>query len=209
VPRPLDPSVDEAIARAALALLKEHGFTRMSIEGIAAAAGVGKPAIYRRFGSKAELVAAVIDGQLPALDPPDLGDSRAELWFAVAHGFPEDGSAYLRLIGGLAAEEERHPELIAAFRRSVLGPRRATVQGLIVRAQERGEVRRDIESVAALDLLAGPLLARLFAGADTGTDWRERAFNTWWELIRTPGPRPKAGPETEGRSTSTPERSTP
>lgn len=62
----------------------------------------------------------MIAQQLPALEPPDLGDTRAELWLAVEQGFPADGAAYVGLIGGLIAEQERHPELIEAFRRGVL-----------------------------------------------------------------------------------------
>src|SRR5829696_4487984 len=118
MPRAFDPTVDEAIAAATLALLAERGFAGTSVEAIAAAAGVGKPAIYRRFRDKAALVATVIAGQLPALDPPDLGDTRAELWEAVKQGFPRDGAAYVGLIGGLIAEQNRHPELIDALRRS-------------------------------------------------------------------------------------------
>jgi AcrR family transcriptional regulator len=181
--RPLDPDVDRAITGATLDLLRERGFARMSVEGVARAAGVGKPAIYRRHADKAALVAAVIDGQLPALEVPDLGDSLAELRMAMETGFPEDGAAYVGLIGGLIAEHERHPELIAAFRRSVLLPRRAIVQGLIERAQARGDLRTDIEPETALDLLAGPLLARVFAGRDTGPEWRAHAFDTWWRLV--------------------------
>ena len=181
--RPLDPTIDEAIETATLALLTERGFARMSMEAVAAAAGVGKPAIYRRFPDKAALVAAVIAGRLPDLDPPDLDDTRAELWRAVEQGFPADGAAYVGLIGGLIAEQERHPELIDAFRRSVLHPRRATVRTLIERGQARGDLRSDIDSVAALDLLAGPFLARVFAGEDTGPRWRKRAFTTWWALL--------------------------
>jgi AcrR family transcriptional regulator len=184
VARPLDPEIDRAIGVAALGLLSERGFARMSVEAVAAAAGVGKPAIYRRHADKAALVAAVIDRQLPALDVPDLGDSRAELRQAVMTGFPEDGAAYVGLIGGLMAEQKRHPELIAAFRRSVLLPRRAIVQGLIERAQARGDLRTDIEAEAALDLLAGPFLARVFAGVDTSSGWRERAFETWWSIVQ-------------------------
>jgi AcrR family transcriptional regulator len=63
--RTLDRSLDDAIAAAALALLAEHGFARMTIEAVAKAAGVGKPAIYRRFSDKASLVAHVISRQLP------------------------------------------------------------------------------------------------------------------------------------------------
>ena len=184
VARPLDPDIDDAIAAATLALLTERGFARMSMEAIAAAAGVGKPAIYRRFRDKAGLVASVIARQLPALDPPDLGDTRAELWQAVEQGFPADGAAYVGLIGGLIAEQERHPELIDAFRRSVLLPRRETGRALIQRGQERGDLRRDIDPEAALDLFAGPFLARVFAGLDTGPRWRRKAFATWWDIVK-------------------------
>jgi AcrR family transcriptional regulator len=154
------------------------------MEAIAAAAGVGKPAIYRRFRDKAGLVASVIAAQLPALDPPDLGDTRAELWQAVEQGFPADGAAYVGLIGGLIAEQERHPELIDAFRSSVLLPRRETGRALIQRGQERGDLRRDIDPEAALDLFAGPFLARVFAGLDTGPRWRRKAFATWWDIVK-------------------------
>jgi AcrR family transcriptional regulator len=184
MPRTLDPTVDEAITTATLTLLSERGFAGTSVEAIAASAGVGKPAIYRRFSDKAELVAAVIGQQLAELDPPDLGDTKAELWEAVRTGFPKDGAAYVGLIGGLMAEQNRHPQLIEAFRRSVLGPRRAIVQGVIERGQSRGDIRADISAEAALDLLAGPLLARIFAGANTGTAWRRRAFETWWLLVK-------------------------
>jgi AcrR family transcriptional regulator len=182
--RPLDPQIDQAIEAATLTLLRERGFARMSVEAIASTAGVGKPAIYRRFRDKAALVATVIAGQLSALDPPDVGDTRAELWMAVEQGFPADGARYVGLIGGLIAEQERHPELIEAFRRSVLHPRRATGRALIERGQERGDIRRDIDSEAALDLFAGPFLARVFAGLDTGPRWRENAFTTWWDIVK-------------------------
>ena len=181
--RPFDPAVDRAIEAAALRLLTERGFAGMSMEAIATAAGVGKPAIYRRFRNKAALVATVVAAQLPELDPPDLGDTRAELQQAVAQAFPADGPAYVGLIGGLIAEQHRHPELIEAFRRSVLLPRRAIALALIERGQERGDLRSNLHPEDALDLLAGPFLARVFAGLDTGPRWRARSFATWWDII--------------------------
>jgi AcrR family transcriptional regulator len=184
--RPLDPTIDRAITEATLTLLRERGFARMSMEAVANVASVGKPAIYRRFRDKAALVATVIEGQLPLMDLPDVGDTRAELWMGVDGGFPVDAPAYVGLIGGLIAEQERHPELIEAFRRHVLLPRRAIVQAAIERGQARGDIRTDIPSMAALDLLAGPLLARAFAGEDTGPGWRKQAFGIWWSLVRTP-----------------------
>jgi AcrR family transcriptional regulator len=182
--RTLDRGIDDAISAAALTLLVEHGFARLTIEAVARAAGVGKPAIYRRFSDKVALVAHVISSQLPSLDAPDLGDSRAELWRAVEQGLPADGPSYVGLIGGLIAEQDRHPELIEAFRQTILLPRRATVRSIIERGQTRGEIRRDIDSEAALELMAGPFLARAFAGLDTGARWRQAAFETWWEILR-------------------------
>ena len=184
--RTLDPAIDQAVIGATLALLADRGFAGTSMAAIAAAAGVGKPAIYRRFRDKASLVAAVIADRLPRLDPPDLGDTRAELWAAVEQGFPQDGDGYVTLLGGLMAERTRHPELLDAFRREVLLPRRAIVRGLIARGQRRGDVRDDISPGAALDLLAGPFLARVFAGLDTGRRWRRDAFAAWWTLVSTP-----------------------
>jgi AcrR family transcriptional regulator len=182
--RTLDPDVDDAIAAAALALLIERGFARMTIEAVAKAAGVGKPAIYRRFNDKAGLVAHVISRQLPALELPDLGDSRAELWRAVEQGLPVDGPAYVGLIGGLISEQDRHPELIEAFRERILLPRRGIVRAIIERGQARGQIRVDLDPEMALELMAGPFLARVFAGLDTGPRWREAAFDTWWEVLR-------------------------
>ena len=85
--------------------------------------------------------------------------------------------------GGLIAEQERHPELIEAFRRSVLLPRCAIGRALVERGQRRGDLRSDIDPEAVLDLFAGPFLARVFAGLDTGPEWRESAFAIWWDLI--------------------------
>ncbi|MDA0168171.1 TetR/AcrR family transcriptional regulator [Solirubrobacter taibaiensis] len=184
MPRPLDPTVNRALEAATLALLGEQGFAGMTVEGVAARAGVGKPAIYRRYADKAALVAGVVAAQLPQLEVPDLGDTRAELWQAVERGFPADGAAYVALIGGLMAEQSRHPELIAAFRHSVLLPRRAVGLALVERGQARGDLRTDIAAVAALDLFAGPFLARAFAGEDTGASWRQEAFAAWWTLVR-------------------------
>lgn len=182
MPRPLSPEIDQALEQATLDLLARDGFARMSIAAVAAAAGVGKPAVYRRFRSKAELVVAAIATQLPEMRAPDLGDTKAELR-AIAV-MPEDAPGYVGLIGGLMAEHGRHPELIEAFRTTVLLPRRALVQGVIERGRRRGDIRADVPAEQALDMLAGPFLARVFAGADTGPAWWDRHFNTWWELIR-------------------------
>ena len=110
--------------------------------------------------------------------------TRGPSFGVVEQGLPADGAAYVSLIGGLIAEQQRHPELIEAFRRSILLPRRATVKQIIERGKARGEIRADIDPDAAVDLMAGPFLARVLAGLDTRSEWRQAAFETWWEALR-------------------------
>lgn len=179
--RTLDPAVGDAIATATLRLLEERGFAATTMEAVAAEAGVGKPAIYRRFADKVELVTDVIRRQLPPMEAPDLGDTRAEIWQAFRYGLPPDGPSYVRLIGGLIAEQERHPELIEAFRATILLPRRAIARALIERGQARGDIDRSLDPEWLVDSLAGPFLARVFAGLDTGPRWRRHAFDIWWQ----------------------------
>lgn len=180
MPRPLDPKVDAAIVEACVRLLAEKGFGEMTMEEVATVAQVGKPAIYRRYADKAELVTAAIESQIATLELPDHGDTKAELAEVVARALPPDGAGYLRMISGLVAAEGQHPELIESFRVSILGPRRALVVALVERGIERGDLRPDLDPVTAIDFMAGSYLARAFAGLDTGPRWRRRTFEIWW-----------------------------
>ena len=149
--RPRDPARDEAILDAAIDELVDRGYDGLSIEGVAARAGVGKATIYRRYASKAELVVdavrrgACIDDVLP-----DTGDLRADLTNMMG-GIIErlrgpDGVVLLAFHG----ERLRHPELAAEFERSVIGQKRRHYRYLLQRAIERGEVPADID----LELIA-------------------------------------------------------
>jgi AcrR family transcriptional regulator len=181
--RPRDPQVSEAIIDATRRLLAEQGFARMSLDAVAGAAGVGKPAIYRRFRDKADLVVATIRTALPEMHRPQQGETRAELRAVLDEGLPDEPESYVALIGGLIAEHRRHPELIEAFREHLLLPRRAIVIEAIARGQDRGDIRRDLAAETALDMFAGQLLARVFAGRAVDRAWRDAAFEAWWRLI--------------------------
>jgi AcrR family transcriptional regulator len=193
VPRPLDPKVDEAIIQACVGLLAEKGFGEMTMEEVAAVAKVGKPAIYRRYADKAELVTAAIESQHTPLELPDHGDTKAELAETVEQALPPDGAGYLRMVAGLVAAEGRHPELIESFRASILGPRRDVVLALVERGIERGDLGPDLDPVAAIDFMAGSYLARALAGLDTGPRWRRRTFEIWWESMRRGEAAPTTG----------------
>ncbi len=182
--RPQDPAVTEALLAATRELLAEQGVSATSIAKIAERAGVGKPAVYRRYSGKTELVMAAIHAALPDLSPPRGRTPRARFRRLMDEAFPADPEAYLGLIGGLMAERLRHPELIAAFREQILLPRREIGRAAIAEAQRAGELRRDLLPEDALDLLAGPLLARTFASLEVGRRWRDRAFANWWSIVR-------------------------
>jgi AcrR family transcriptional regulator len=186
--RPRDPNITEALLDAAAELVAERGFAGVSMEAVAARAGVGKPAIYRRFSNKTALVVAAIARALPVPEAPGPsaanGDTRGVLRGLMDHGLPADGEGYVALIGGLMAEHRRHPELIEAFRTEILLPRRAIVAATVKAAQQRGDLRADLYPEAAIDLLAGPFLARIFAGLDVGPGWRDEMFERWWGIMR-------------------------
>jgi AcrR family transcriptional regulator len=186
--RPRDPAITEAITEAARRLLAEEGFARMSVERLATEAGVGKPAIYRRFRTKAAIVAAAIEDELPPLEVPDAGDTEAEARQLWDRGLPVNGLPYISLVGGLIAEHKRHPELIQAFRDNVLVPRREVGRQVIVRGQGRGHIRPELDPVLVVDSLVGPYFARVFAGLHTSAAWREQAFQMWWDNIRVVQP---------------------
>src|SRR5689334_21157083 len=77
--RPLDESLDDAILQGAVRLLHEQGYAGISIAGVAVEAGVGLPAIYRRYSDKADLVSAAIAYMRIRVTAPDTGDTRQDL----------------------------------------------------------------------------------------------------------------------------------
>ncbi|HVL94450.1 MAG TPA: TetR/AcrR family transcriptional regulator [Solirubrobacteraceae bacterium] len=184
MPRPQDPQITEAVLDAAMELVAERGFASVSMEAIAARAGVGKPAIYRRFADKRDVVVAAIARALPPMEPsPAAGGARGHLRALIEQATPSEPERYAALIGGLMSEHRRHPELIAAFRESILLPRRAIVRAAIERAQREGVLRDDRDAELGVDLIGGAFLARAYAGLPMDAAWREALFESWWSLF--------------------------
>src|SRR5262245_11762482 len=77
--RPLDPEIDDAIVRAAASVRLEPGIQRMTVPGVAAAAGVAKTTVYRRYATPAQLALAAIDHLNARAEPPDTGSTRQDL----------------------------------------------------------------------------------------------------------------------------------
>jgi AcrR family transcriptional regulator len=184
--RPRDPTADRAILDATVRLLIEQGYDAMSVEGVAAAAGVGKTTIYRRYAGKRELVVAAISSIAESLEPPpDSGDARLDL-----HRFLRETLDVLRgdglgfaMIGTLLVKERDEPALLELFRRSVILPRMELATAILRRGVERGEIRADARLDLAIQQLAGAVFARHLAGRPDDDTWLEAAIATLWRGI--------------------------
>ena len=162
----------------------------MSVERVAAEAGVGKTTIYRRHASKEELaVAAVSFLRAQAPQPPDTGDLRADLieWIDRNRGLFDDGPG-LAMVGALLVEERRNPRLIQLFRERIFHPRRKDAVALLKRGQDRGEIRADVDlEIAALSLVGSIFMQRV-QWATGSRDLVVRTVDVIWKGIRAEVP---------------------
>jgi AcrR family transcriptional regulator len=182
--RPRDERASQAILQAALGQLLERGYGGMSMEGVAKAAGVGKPAIYRRYANKAELLAAAIRSILPELDVPDTGSTREDIHTITAQARPMTAGPIGQLVGVVLAEEKRQPDLMAAFREQIVMPRRAMSKAILRRGIERGDVRPDLDVEQAADVFVGNVLGRQLSGLPHDDRWFESALEFLWRGVK-------------------------
>ena len=160
--RPRDPRIDRAVLTAAADLVEEVGYADLTIAAIAERAGTTKPAIYRRWPSKAHLVhEAVFPSGEPELMPHTgtiAGDLRemlrrtAEVWTA-----PAARAAMPGLMGEISADPTLHSALLERFDEGVFG----TIRDRFVEAAERGEVRPGVDPAALIETIAGATLMAL------------------------------------------------
>ncbi len=160
---PPKSATETAILNATRELLAESGVRGLTIEGVAARAGVAKTTIYRRWRSKDELALAVlIDMVENVVATPDLGDTEKELVAFVDAAVRILGSTLMgRVMQGLVSDLATDPELARAFRERVVTMRVAEVRRLIERGIGRGEIRPDADVELAHELLFGPVYYRL------------------------------------------------
>ena len=161
--RPRSSGTEAAILAATRALLEEGGVRRLTIEGVAARAGVAKTTIYRRWRSRDELALAVLIRMVEEFGPvPDLGDTHAEFVAVVNDAVRILGSTMMgAVMKGLVSELAVDPELGRQFQERVVGVRQAEVKRLLDRAVARGDLREGIHSPHLHEMLFGPIYYRL------------------------------------------------
>lgn len=186
--RPRDPEADRAILMQTLRLLAEQGYAGLSIEGVAAAAGVGKATIYRRYKDKRHLVVATLSTLArEAPQPVDTGDVERDLLSAAtdALGFLQNMNAF-SLMGALLVQAQHNPEFLDLFRKHVLMPRRAAIKRLLERGMQRGELRRDVDLEVVIECITGSLLARHLTGLPMDGPWIRSVIRIVLEGVRRP-----------------------
>ncbi len=139
--RPRDPSRDGVIRAAILRLLADVGYNALTMDAVAAEAGVGKATIYRRWRTKSDLVVDTIAemnrAQTPTPDTGTLaGDLRMLLCSLIAVVNGATGAASLSLLSTLPHQ----PALAAAFREGPLAQWRRAFAEVWERAEARGEI---------------------------------------------------------------------
>jgi AcrR family transcriptional regulator len=135
------------------------------MERVRERAGVGKATLYRRYGSKDELVRAAIRHLNADVPLPDDQGSLLEDFGAVARSVLAGGQ--LGLMPRLLADVARDPEMHALFSEQLVAPRRRVLRTLLERAVARGEVRADADLELATDMIIGPIVYRvILAGGD-------------------------------------------
>lgn len=178
--RPRDPSRDGVIRAAILRLLAEVGYGALTMDAVAAEAGVGKATIYRRWRTKQDLVVDTIsDLNRAEATPPDTGsvegDLRAMMQQMVATITGPTGAATLSLLSTIPHQ----PALAEAFRNGPLAVWRQSFAEIWTRAEQRGEVRPGMaDSIVAESTSALMVQRWLLTGDPVDEAYAEEVLTT-------------------------------
>ncbi len=156
-------------------LLTERPFADFRVEHVAARAGVGKSAIYRRWRSREDLAGDLLAMlAAPHLAIPDVGSTREELLATVVNPILSiNETPFGPLIRALASQIASNPKLAEPFRATVVQRRRDEIAGVVRRGVERGDLRPDAAEAPAVELLIGPIYFRLLFGGELSADFAE------------------------------------
>jgi len=177
--RPRSPEVDRRILRAAMRVMAREGYAGMTIEGVAAEAGVSRPTLYLRYPGKAELATAALAAYRERGQPEEAGNTREDLIARLRHFRSGVERPFgMAMLGSVLAEEQSTPELLRLFRERLVEPRRKELREVLEHARERGELREDSNIEAAVNMLVGSYYAQYLAGTPFSDDWPEAIVET-------------------------------
>ena len=158
--RPRDESCGPAILAAAIELVGEVGIAALTMDAVAARAGVGKATIYRRWSSKEALMLDAWKSAVQKPDAPDTGSLREDLRVLFApHDQQLSGETMQRIFPQMIAAAKVNPEVGEAYR-EFIAERRRPMRTVLERAVGRGDLPADSDLDLVHDLLVAPILYR-------------------------------------------------
>lgn len=160
--RPRSEPAHRALLEAALREFVARGYEAMSLEAIAAAAGVSKLTLYRRWDSKLALVREVLHELSDEAPVEDHGSLEENLRVLLREAYQASiASPAGQIMPRFVAEVASHPELREVYQAEILRPRLERLHALIAHARKRGELREDLPFTILADMFAGPLFYHL------------------------------------------------
>ena len=186
--RPRNLAARKAILKAAYELLQDGGIAAVTIEAVAARAGVGRPTVYRWWPNANAVAMAALMELRDA--PAAKGESKSAIAAlrrqlrAVASVFSTPAG---RSVASMLAASESETEISKSFRNHFIFERREEGRELLKRAMREGAIRKDVDLDTALDLLYGPLFYRLIAAPATlAPSYTDRVLALILEGLRRP-----------------------
>jgi AcrR family transcriptional regulator len=165
--RPRSEPARLAILRSTLKLLAQKGFSELTIEAVAAHAGVGKATVYRWWPHKAALIAdAFSTSATRKLHFPDTGSVRTDMSQQMRQLIKIFRSRRGKIVSAMLGAGQSDKSLIDAFRERFLRPRRQEAYATLRRAMARGELKKDVDMDLLLDSLYGPIYMRFLIRHD-------------------------------------------
>lgn len=159
--RPRSEHARLSIERSTLQLLAKKGFSELTIEAVAAHAGVGKATVYRWWPDKAALIAdAFANSTTRNLRFPDTGSVMSDMSQQMRQLIKIFRSPSGRIVSAMLGAGQSDRSLIAAFRERFLKPRRQEAYATLRRAIGRGELGKNADMDLILDSLYGPIYMR-------------------------------------------------
>ncbi|MEN3361749.1 MAG: hypothetical protein V7637_5731 [Mycobacteriales bacterium] len=158
---------ESAIREAALELLAEVGYDRMSMDAVAARAHASKATIYRRWPGKGDLVIdAVRCRAAETLDPPDTGSLRGDIIATLGVMAESIGSADIDLMAGVLQAMRSAPDLANCVRAQLIEHKRYVGRTLVARAAARGEIPADADAEAFHETAPALMFFRLLVNGE-------------------------------------------
>jgi AcrR family transcriptional regulator len=161
--RPRSEPARQAILVAAVQLVEEGGYGRVTMEGIARSARVSKQTIYRWWPTKAAIILEALNEAAETIAPlPDSGSFDSDLRVFIRRSVT-GAERNARLLAALMAEAQLDEAFAKSFRTEFLARRRQVLRELLERSRRRGELAPAADPDFLVELFFAALWYRILA----------------------------------------------